>query len=171
VLSLPVDAQRQLKPLLQHAVLRRLLQSLTGHDEGGGVAAALSTGDQEQALESGEPGGDGATGSACPLAAWVDNPRVMGMLTQAARTLRKGEMSEGELEALLLAQLGGPRPTMGGGGGGGSRASTARGGGSGGGAPPLNCAVLPSHMLVEALNEHVRSVFVCAGGTHWCRHV
>jgi hypothetical protein len=189
VLSLPPDTQRRLKPLLNHSVLRRLLQSLINGDD-----AARSPGPHadEQAIDpSSQPpanaqvadagstgpaaGGDsGPSGrTACPLAQWVDNPRVLDLLTRAARALRKGQLTEAELEGLLLAQLAPPHPggaaaaaAAGGGGVGEADAAAAAGAAAAGAAAgPVNKLVLPSHLLVEALNEHVSVAAVVFRGS------
>jgi hypothetical protein len=152
VLALPPEDQRRLKPVLQHSVLRRLLQSLTNSGRDDGTAAP----------------GSSNSGGPPPLAEWVENPRVMVMLSQAARALRKGELSEQELEQLLLGQLRGrdgklrPEAATPAGSDGGSEAAgdwgVASGGAGGEGqldAVLPNRVVLPSHLLVEALNEHV----------------
>ncbi|GBF96183.1 hypothetical protein Rsub_08728 [Raphidocelis subcapitata] len=148
VLALPPAEQRRLAPVLRHGVLRRLLQSLAGG--GGGGCGPAGVGD----------GGAAASAFVSPLAPWVDNARVMGMLSEAARALRRGAVSEAELEELLVAQL----RVGGGGGGGGSSGLPAAASGARQGAaalqqqaspPAPNQVVLPSNLLVDALNEHL----------------
>jgi hypothetical protein len=169
VLALPPEDQRALRPALQHGVLRRLLQSLCGPAAPAGGGAADGGGDGgDGAAGGGPPGGPAARQPESALAEWVANPRVVGLLRNAAKALRRGELREEELERLLLGQLRGSCGPEGGaaGGGGGDGSGLPGGAVAAAGAaavPQAACAaVLPSHLLAEALNEHVRGRF--AGG-------
>jgi hypothetical protein len=159
VMALPADARRRLAPALSHAVLRRLLQALTnggGADGGGGGggAGAGGAGGSDAPATAGAPPDEeaaAAAAAAASLAAWAANPRVIEMLAAAARALRRGEVSEEDLEAALLGQIAGGGDL----GRGAESGQSGQSGGGGGGAAPPNCVVLPPHLLVEALNEHV----------------
>lgn len=74
------------------------------------------------------------------FSAWAGNPRVVEMLAAAQRLLDTGAMSEGEMEAALLAQLKDPGHE--------AHAEFER--------KSRRVARLPTDALVGALNEHVR---------------
>ncbi|KAF6253617.1 hypothetical protein COO60DRAFT_1643033 [Scenedesmus sp. NREL 46B-D3] len=125
----PADA-KLLAPVLRSPVLRQLLISLA-RDAAAAEAAA-------------RPAGAAASGAAAAgggLKAWLHNPRVLQLLREAARALRAGRLTEQQLAAALshpakAAQQGQAAP--------GSEPS-----------PAPNQVVLPSTLLVEALNEHL----------------
>lgn len=76
----PAD-QQLLAPVLRSPVLRQLLVAMSAHAQPGEQAAA-----------------DGLT-------SWLANPRLLQLLREAARALRKGLLSEDQLANLLQQEV------------------------------------------------------------------
>ncbi|WIA11452.1 hypothetical protein OEZ85_011569 [Tetradesmus obliquus] len=126
----PADA-KLLAPVLRSPVLRQLLVSLA-RDAAAAEAAAAPTAGRGNAATAASGGG---------LQAWLHNPRVLALLREAARALRAGRLSEQQLAAALSQQA---RAEQQGQAAGGSEPQAAP-----------NQVLLPSTLLVEALNEHL----------------
>jgi hypothetical protein len=85
------DVVDALAPLLRSRVLRTIVQTL-----------ANPSPDVDLAMLGNGGGHDGASDV---LGYWARNPRVLAVLHAAARALARGQVSERQLEALLLQQL------------------------------------------------------------------
>eukprot|EP00879_Flechtneria_rotunda_P014516 GHRR01015168.1.p1 GENE.GHRR01015168.1~~GHRR01015168.1.p1 ORF type:complete len:261 (+),score=137.46 GHRR01015168.1:97-879(+) len=132
VLQLDQHDIKLLAPVLRSPVLRQLLVSLS--NDAAGPNSGITPANMLHSSSSSN------TSSANGLQAWLSNPRVMQLLRKAAWALKHGQLNEQQLAQVLQQQLKVMREDQPGG------TELAAG---------PHQAVLPSHMLVEALNEHL----------------
>eukprot|EP00877_Chromochloris_zofingiensis_P005171 jgi/Chrzof1/14655/Cz09g10280.t1 len=76
-----------------------------------------------------------------PLSVWLDNPRVMKLIRETLKALRTGRMHEQQLQDMLCGLLTDPERS-------GETGEETK-------AKQPSITTVPSHMLVEALNEHL----------------